>query len=144
MPAPAQDVPGDSLAYAETLYVYAGDRLDPFSLRCWIIRRLMLDKGLEHACAERAFEHAVDVVRRRERARRARLVGMRRRRASIRTLPSLALASTKPIFRSSTRSRVRGGRVQGLAPALARAAVSAAYRPRRGRIASRSTGRRSS
>jgi hypothetical protein len=94
-PTPAQDVPSDSLAYAESLYVYAADRLDPFSLRCWVIRRLMLDEGLEHARAERAFEHAVDVIRRRERARRVRLVGTQRRRASIGTLPSRALASTK-------------------------------------------------
>ena len=49
----------DSLAYAESLCRYAGDRLDPFSLRCWIVRRLMLDDGLDHSSAERAFEHVV-------------------------------------------------------------------------------------
>ena len=35
-------------------------RLDEFSLRCWIIQRLMLDDGLDHESAERAFEHARD------------------------------------------------------------------------------------
>jgi hypothetical protein len=49
----------DSLAYAESLYHYAGDRLDPFSLRCWIVRRLMLDDGLDHSSAALAFEHVL-------------------------------------------------------------------------------------
>lgn len=44
--------------YAEQLYDYAGGRLDPHSLRCWIIGRLMLDEGLDHAGAEAAFEQA--------------------------------------------------------------------------------------
>jgi hypothetical protein len=38
-------------------------RVDPFSLRCWIIQRLMVDDGLEHESAERAFEHALDGAR---------------------------------------------------------------------------------
>lgn len=42
----------DSLAHAQSLYEYAAERLDPFSLRCWIIQRLMYDDGLEHECAE--------------------------------------------------------------------------------------------
>jgi hypothetical protein len=57
--APTQQLPENSLAYAESLYRHAASRLDAFSLRCWIIRRLMLDDGLDHQGAERAFEHAV-------------------------------------------------------------------------------------
>ena len=44
--------------YAEQLYDYAAGRLDPHSLRCWIIGRLMLDEGLDHTDAEAAFERA--------------------------------------------------------------------------------------
>jgi hypothetical protein len=51
--------PVDSLAYAQSLYDYAAERLDAFSLRCWIIQRLMLDHGLEHGCAEEAFDHVL-------------------------------------------------------------------------------------
>jgi hypothetical protein len=54
----SQRIPEDSLTYADSLYRYASARLDEFSLRCWVIRRLMLDDGLEHESAERAFEHA--------------------------------------------------------------------------------------
>ena len=54
-----QTAPVDSLLYARSLHDYAAHRLDPFSLRCWIIRRLMLDHGLEHGCAEEAFEHVL-------------------------------------------------------------------------------------
>ena len=54
-----QTAPVDSLVYAQSLHSYAAHRLDPFSLRCWIIQRLMLDHGLEHACAEDVFEHVL-------------------------------------------------------------------------------------
>lgn len=64
--------PLDSLVYAESLYRYAGNRLDPYSLRCWIIRRLMLDDGLDHSCAELAFEHVLASRPEREDARGAR------------------------------------------------------------------------
>ena len=47
-----------SFAYAEQIHAYAAGRLDEHSLRCWIIGRLMLDEGLDHAGAEEAFEHA--------------------------------------------------------------------------------------
>ena len=49
----------DSLVYARSLHDYAARRLDPISLRCWIIQRLMLDHGLEHGCAEDVFEHVL-------------------------------------------------------------------------------------
>ena len=51
-----RSAPVDSHAYAESLYGYAACRLDAFSLRCWIIRRLMFDLGLDHARAEELFE----------------------------------------------------------------------------------------
>ena len=44
--------------YADQLYDHAAGRLDPDSLRCWIIGRLMLDEGVDHAAAEGAFESA--------------------------------------------------------------------------------------
>jgi hypothetical protein len=47
-----QTTPVDWRAYAETLHGYAVPRLDPFSLRCWIISRLMFDLGLDHGLAE--------------------------------------------------------------------------------------------
>jgi len=59
----SQQIPEDSLAYADSLYSYASPRLDELSLRCWVIQRLMLDDGLDHASAERAFELAHDVAR---------------------------------------------------------------------------------
>lgn len=59
----SQQIPEDSLAYADSLYSYASPRLGELSLRCWVIQRLMLDDGLDHASAERAFEHARDVAR---------------------------------------------------------------------------------
>jgi hypothetical protein len=76
--------PADSVAYAETLYGYAARRLDPFSLRCWIIQRLMLDEGLEHGCAEDVFED-VRAKDREARAREARHVTAPRRRALLAT-----------------------------------------------------------
>ena len=51
--------PPDALEYAESLYDYAAQRLDPFSLRCWIIRRLMLDAGLAHLAAEEVFDRVL-------------------------------------------------------------------------------------
>jgi hypothetical protein len=58
-----QSPPVDSHAYAESLYRHAAFRLDAFSLRCWIIRRLMFDLGLDHGRAEDLFEdvHAAGV-----------------------------------------------------------------------------------
>ena len=58
-PSVQQTAPVDSLVYAQSLYNYAARRLDPISLRCWIIQRLMLDDGLEHGCAEDVFEHVL-------------------------------------------------------------------------------------
>jgi hypothetical protein len=58
-----REIPERSLTYADSLYRYASSRLDELSLRCWVIQRLMLDDGLEHESAERAFEHARDTVR---------------------------------------------------------------------------------
>jgi hypothetical protein len=57
----------DFASYAESLYRYAGAHLDPFSLRCWIIQRLMLDHGLEHRSAKEIYEsvRAQDVGTRR-------------------------------------------------------------------------------
>jgi hypothetical protein len=49
----------DAEAYAESLYVYASARLDAYSLRCWIVQRLMLDLGLDHAQAVTALEAMV-------------------------------------------------------------------------------------
>jgi hypothetical protein len=57
-----QASPVESLVYAETLYRYAQRRLDPFSLRCWIIQRLMLDQGLAHPRAERVLESVLASV----------------------------------------------------------------------------------
>ena len=54
--AATEKAPPDALEYAESLYDYAVRRLDPFSLRCWIIRRLMLDRGLAHLAAEEVFD----------------------------------------------------------------------------------------
>ena len=44
----------EAILYARSLHEYAAPRLDAFSLRCWIIQRLMLDLELEHETAERA------------------------------------------------------------------------------------------
>jgi hypothetical protein len=83
-----REIPPGSLAYAESMYRYAAERLDAFSLRCWIVRRLMLDDGLGHESAVHAFEHALDVAARArsprsDRARRSRSgllrVGLHRR-----------------------------------------------------------------
>ena len=58
--APAEaTAPPESLKYAQSLYDYAAQRLDPFSLRCWIIRRLMLDDGLEHVIAEQVVDRVL-------------------------------------------------------------------------------------
>ena len=54
-----ETAPLGSLEYAESLYDYAAERLDAFSLRCWVIRRLMADDALEHGCAEELFERVL-------------------------------------------------------------------------------------
>jgi hypothetical protein len=69
----------DSLEYAESLYQYAAQRLDPFSLRCWIIRRLMLDDGLEHPIAEDVFDRVLASANDVGGRETARLRGDRRR-----------------------------------------------------------------
>jgi hypothetical protein len=38
--------------YAAALCAYAAPKLDAWSLRCWLIHRLMRDEGLDHASAE--------------------------------------------------------------------------------------------
>ena len=82
-----RDLPerADSVSYAECLYRYAAPRLDPFSLRCWIIQRLMLDEGLEHGCAEDVFEDVRAKDRQAARAREARHVTALRRRGLLTT-----------------------------------------------------------
>ena len=92
--SPPQAATGESHAYAESLYVYAAERLDAFSLRCWIIQRLMLDEGLDHECAERAFEHVLDRARNAELAQRVRDLERQRRRESIRAFGRSACGST--------------------------------------------------
>ena len=49
----------DAAAYAASLHRYAASRIDAFSLRCWIIRRLMLDQGLDHETAERTCDRVL-------------------------------------------------------------------------------------
>ena len=44
----------DAVLYARSLHEYAAPHLDAFSLRCWIIQRLMLDLEVEHEAADRA------------------------------------------------------------------------------------------
>jgi hypothetical protein len=41
--------------HAEALYAYGAPLLDGFHLRCWIVQRLMLDCGLDHAAAEQVW-----------------------------------------------------------------------------------------
>lgn len=94
--SPAAGVPSDSLAYAETLYVYAARRLDAFSLRCWIIQRLMLDEGLEHTCAETAFEHVLGTAGAAEAAKRVGQLRRQRRRESICAIGRSALRPNEP------------------------------------------------
>ena len=86
MSTPPQAARGESFAYAESLYGYAAGRLNPFSLRCWLIQRLMLDLGLEHGCAEEAVEHVLDVNRRAEPARSVHDLERQRRREPTRAL----------------------------------------------------------
>jgi hypothetical protein len=54
----------DAVLYARSLHAYAARRLDPFSLRCWIIQRLMLDQGLEHETAELVYEEVLSPAER--------------------------------------------------------------------------------
>jgi len=74
----------DSHAYAESLYGYAAARLDAFSLRCWTIRRLMLDLGLDHGGAEELFEQVDAAGTKAVSARPAREAHRALRHASIR------------------------------------------------------------
>jgi hypothetical protein len=55
----------DAEAYAESLYAYGSARLDAYSLRCWIVQRLMLDLGLDHDRAVTALEATVGRMPRR-------------------------------------------------------------------------------
>ena len=84
-----QIAPLDSLAYATALHDYAAERLDAFSLRCWIIRRLMADDGLEHACAEELFERVLASASESAYVREPRRLG-RERREPFRELRSRA------------------------------------------------------
>jgi hypothetical protein len=90
-----QTAPVDSLAYAQSLYDYADQRLDAFSLRCWIIQRLMLDEGLEHLCAEKVFEHVLNWALQDDRAREDSRLQRRRRRESFRHVRVNAYASAR-------------------------------------------------
>jgi hypothetical protein len=60
---PAHDT-SRCLAYASGLHRYAANRLDDVSLRCWIIQRLMLDEGIDHAAADAIFERVIEEARR--------------------------------------------------------------------------------
>jgi hypothetical protein len=42
----------DPARYAAGLHAYAAPRLDPLSLRAWMVQRLMLDLSLDHDGAE--------------------------------------------------------------------------------------------
>jgi hypothetical protein len=90
-----QTAPVDSLAYAQSLYDYADQRLDAFSLRCWIIRRLMLDEGLEHLCAEEVFEHVLNSALKKDRAQEDSHLRRQRRRESLRDVRANAYASVR-------------------------------------------------
>jgi hypothetical protein len=79
--------PVDSLAYAESLYEYAAQRLDAFSLRCWIIGRLMADDGLEHECAEELFERVLASALKKREAQEARRLLRERRHESLPRVP---------------------------------------------------------
>jgi hypothetical protein len=85
-----QTAPVDSLAYAQSLYDYADQRLDAFSLRSWIIQRLMHDDGLEHECAEEAFEHVLASTLKADGARDSRETHRERGRTSTREIRSSA------------------------------------------------------
>jgi hypothetical protein len=52
-------IEADAASYAASLHNHAACRLDSFSLRCWIIRRLMLDQGLGHDAAERTCDRVL-------------------------------------------------------------------------------------
>jgi hypothetical protein len=69
---PPEAVPPNCVAYAHGLHRYAAHRLDDVSLRCWIVRRLMIDEGLDHAAAEAVFERVFEEAGRDECRRRSR------------------------------------------------------------------------
>jgi hypothetical protein len=83
----APPAPLDSVAYAESLHGYAAQRLDAFSLRCWIIQRLMLDEGLDHSCAEDVCEHVLAAALNQDCAREVRTLSRRKRFREARTSP---------------------------------------------------------
>lgn len=84
----AQQAPLESLAYAESLYSYAAQRLDAFSLRCWVIQRLMADDGLEHPSAEELFERVLASALKNGEALESRRILRERRHVSFRELRS--------------------------------------------------------
>jgi hypothetical protein len=43
----------DPARYAAGLHAYAAPALDAQSLRAWLVQRLMLDLGLDHAAAQK-------------------------------------------------------------------------------------------
>ena len=83
-----QTAPVDSLAYAQSLYDYAAQRLDAVSLRCWIIQRLMIDDELDHGCAEETFEHVLASTLKADSARESREIHRELVPASTRQSPS--------------------------------------------------------
>ena len=87
----SQGIPDDSLTYADSMYRYASSRLDAFSLRCWIIQRLMLDDGLDHESAERAFDYALEIART---AAIRRAAGGHRRHNPLRAIGRHAVSSS--------------------------------------------------
>ena len=92
---PALAARADSVAYAECLYRYAAPRLDPFSLRCWIIQRLMLDNGIEHQRAAEVAEYVLSKEREMACARETRRISTQRRHGPLAT----------------TKRRIRSGRL---------------------------------
>ena len=100
-----QAAPVDSLLYAQSLHNYAAHRLDPFSLRSWIIQRLMLDHGLDHACAEDVYEHVL--------AWTSKAGGARKSRERHRERPRASIGDSRPSIYRRARRHVRPHRSTG-------------------------------
>jgi hypothetical protein len=62
-PAPIETRTREAIPRADLLFHYACGRLDPGSLRCWIIQRLMLDEHLDHEHAEDAYARVIAAER---------------------------------------------------------------------------------
>ena len=51
---------GAARTHSARLCAYAAPKLDARSLRCWLIRRLMLDDSLDHASAEQIVDELME------------------------------------------------------------------------------------